>query len=160
MTTNVLKPPDGATARETEVLRLHNIPTPTALGDKCRGLLGMHALSRCDTVSYPNGRGKVSALRVLTQTDIDELDSVLGEESATQTDLQKAGPSFFLSLYCQKESTSLNAARHDIYRKRKIPPPLKSLPPTDAYLALHVQRAHFKCYYGRRRTSLTLQIYN
>ena len=28
MTTNVLKPPDGATARETEVLRLHNIPTP------------------------------------------------------------------------------------------------------------------------------------
>ena len=134
--------------------------TVTALGDKCRGLLGMHALSRCDTVSYPNGRGKVSALRVLTQTDIDELDSVLGEESATQTDLQKAGPSFFLSLYCQKESTSLNAARHDIYRKRKIPPPLKSLPPTDAYLALHVQRAHFKCYYGRRRTSLTLQIYN
>ena len=118
--------------------------TVTALGDKCRGLLGRHALSGCDTVSYPNGRGKVSALRVLTQTDIDELDSVLGEESATQTDLQKAGTSFFLSLYCQKESTSLNAARHDIYRKRKNPPPLKSLPPTDANLALHVQRAHLQ----------------
>ena len=68
----------------------------------------------------------------------------LGEECATQTDLQKAGTSFFLSLYCQKESTSLNAARHDIYRKRKNPPPLKSLPPTDAYLALHVQRAHLQ----------------
>ena len=53
--------------------------TVTALGDKCKGLLGMHALSGCDTVSYPNGRGKVSALRVLTQTDIDERDSVLGE---------------------------------------------------------------------------------
>ena len=118
--------------------------TVTALGDKCRGLLGMHALLGCDTVSYPNGRGKVSALRVLTQTDIDELDSVLGEESATQTDMQKAGTSFFLSLYCQKESTSLNAARHDIYRKRKNPPPLKSLPPTDANLALHVQRAHLQ----------------
>ena len=49
--------------------------TVTALGDKCRGLLGIHALL---SVSYPNGRGKVSALRVLTQTDIDELDSVLG----------------------------------------------------------------------------------
>ena len=35
------------------------------------GLLGMNALSGRDTVSYPNGRGKVSALRVLTQTDID-----------------------------------------------------------------------------------------
>ena len=36
-----------------------------------KGLLGMHALSGSDTVSYPNRRGKVSALRVLTQTDID-----------------------------------------------------------------------------------------
>ena len=35
-----------------------------------KGLLGMHALSGRDTFSYPNGRGKVSALRVLTQTDI------------------------------------------------------------------------------------------
>ena len=52
-----------------------------------KGLLGMHALSGSDTVSYPNGRGKVSALRVLTQTDIDELDSVLGEGSANRRDL-------------------------------------------------------------------------
>ena len=35
------------------------------------GLLGMNALSGRDTVSYTNGRGKVSALRVLAQTDID-----------------------------------------------------------------------------------------
>ena len=30
------------------------------------------------------------------------------------------------------------------YRKRKNPPPLKSLPPTDANLALHMQRAHLQ----------------
>ena len=36
-----------------------------------KGLLGMNALSGRDTISYPNGRGKVSALRVLAQTDID-----------------------------------------------------------------------------------------
>ena len=36
-----------------------------------KGLLGMNALSGRDTVSYPNGRAKVSALRVLAQTDID-----------------------------------------------------------------------------------------
>ena len=133
--------------------------TVTALGDKCRGLLGMHALSGCDTVSYPNGRGKVSALRVLTQTDIDELDSVLGEESATQTDLPKAGTSFFLSLYCQKESTSLNAARHDTERGRirlhwnRFPQPTRTWHCT-------CRERICKCYYGRRRTSLTLQIYN
>ena len=46
-----------------------------------------HALSGCDTVSYPNGKGKVSALKVLNQTDITGLDSVLGEEDATYSDL-------------------------------------------------------------------------
>ena len=36
-----------------------------------KGLLGMHSLSGSDTVSNPNRRGKVPALQVLTQTDID-----------------------------------------------------------------------------------------
>ena len=36
-----------------------------------KGLLGMHSLSGSDTVSNPNGRGKVPTLQVLTQTDID-----------------------------------------------------------------------------------------
>ena len=47
----------------------------TQLGEKCSGILGMHALSGCDTVSYPSGKGKVSALKVLTHTDIPGLDS-------------------------------------------------------------------------------------
>ena len=33
-------------------------------------ILGIHALSGCDTVSYLNGKGKVSVLKVLNQTDI------------------------------------------------------------------------------------------
>ena len=36
-----------------------------------KGLLGMHSLSGSDTVSNPNGRVKVPALQVHTQTDID-----------------------------------------------------------------------------------------
>ena len=42
----------------------------TKNGDKCQAILGMHALSGCATLSYPNGKGKVSALKVLNQTDI------------------------------------------------------------------------------------------
>ena len=61
--------------------------TITQNGDKCKGILGMHALSGCDAVSYPNGKGKVYALKVLNQTDITALDSVLGEEDATYSDL-------------------------------------------------------------------------
>jgi hypothetical protein len=60
--------------------------TVSKLGDKCSGILGMHALSGCDTVSYPNGKGKVSALKVLTQTNIIDLDSILREVDANETD--------------------------------------------------------------------------
>ena len=34
------------------------------LGSKCLQLLGMHALSGCDTVSYPFNKGKVSTLNL------------------------------------------------------------------------------------------------
>ena len=118
--------------------------TVSKLGDKCSGILGMHALSGCDTVSYPNGKGKVSALKVLTQTNIIGLDSILGEVDASETDLIKTGTEFFLALYCQPKSSSMNAARYDIFRRRKTPPSLKSLPPTDMNLKLHIKRAHLQ----------------
>ena len=39
------------------------------LGAKSFQLLGMHALSSCDTVSYPFGHGKAMALKVLKSAD-------------------------------------------------------------------------------------------
>ncbi len=35
------------------------------LGSKCLQLPGMHAISGCDTVSYPFNKGKISALNIL-----------------------------------------------------------------------------------------------
>ena len=92
---------------------------------------------------YPNGRGKVSALRVLTQTDIDELDSVLGEGSANRRDLLTT----YIASFC-----------HSTVRKkapRWMLPGMKytktggtrfhwNRSPTNANLALHVQRAHLQ----------------
>jgi hypothetical protein len=86
----------------------------------------------------------MSALKVLNQTDIDGIDSVLGKADATQSDLIATGTAFFLALYCQKKSTSMSDARYEIYCKQKNPPALKSLPPTDINLALHLQRAHLQ----------------
>jgi hypothetical protein len=72
------------------------------LQDKCLLLLGMHALSGCDTVSYPFGKGKKSAVKAILSHDLDGLDDVLGEEGATQEDLLKVGSSFFLHyMACQ-----------------------------------------------------------
>ena len=47
--------------------------TMDKLEDNCGQLPGMHALSSCDTVSYPYGQGKKSALKVLMNNDIDGL---------------------------------------------------------------------------------------
>ena len=55
---------------------------------KCSQLLGMHAPSGCDTVSYPIGKGKLSALKILDY-DIQGLYTVLGEPNVTMVDLKK-----------------------------------------------------------------------
>ena len=114
------------------------------LGDKCGQLPGIHALSGCDTVSYPYGKGKKSALKVLMNNDIDGLQDVLGEPDISQGQLKAIAGAFFLALYGQKKTDSLNSARYKMYMSRKKPPPLKKLPPTDNNLQLHVFRAHLQ----------------
>ena len=68
----------GVTIKGKTVYDLETVFGPPSLIDQygCirkrrKGLLGMHSLSGSDTVSNLNGRGKVPALQVLTQTDID-----------------------------------------------------------------------------------------
>ena len=41
------------------------IHTAAKLGNKCSDLLPVRALSECDTVSFPYGKGKVSAVNVI-----------------------------------------------------------------------------------------------
>ncbi|KAJ8400372.1 hypothetical protein AAFF_G00397550 [Aldrovandia affinis] len=98
------------------------------LSEQCRSILAMHALSRCYTTSYPAGKGKVSVLKA-TRVDLQITETVRG---------------FFLALYNQRKSASLNVARYDIYRKRKTPPALKTLPPTERNAHLHGRHAHLQ----------------
>ena len=58
------------------------------LGEKCQGLLGMHALSGYNSVSYHCGNGTVSALKVLLGSAMPGLKSVLVEPDATHNDLK------------------------------------------------------------------------
>ena len=109
---------------------------------KCSQLLGVHALSGCDTVSYPFGKGKQSAMKLL-EVDIPGLDQVLGQPGATHAQLKATADSFFLPLYGQNSCTTMmRQSTHS--RSRKKPPPLKKLPPTDDNLQLHVLRAHLQ----------------
>ncbi|KAK3877224.1 hypothetical protein Pcinc_018024 [Petrolisthes cinctipes] len=47
------------------------------LGTKCLQLLAMHAISGCDTVSYPFNKGKIRTLNVLKAGDIPGLFEVM-----------------------------------------------------------------------------------
>ena len=58
--------------------------TVDKLGDKCGQLSGMHALSGCDTISYPYGKDKKSALKVLMNNDMDGPHDVLGVPDISQ----------------------------------------------------------------------------
>lgn len=116
------------------------------LGDTlCSQLLGAHAISGCDTVSYPFGKGKISALKILKAGHFPGLFDVLGEEGATEADLMDVGQKFFSALYGQPSGTSMMQARHDMYtRKQGKPLQIMSLPPTDINLYMHVRRAHLQ----------------
>lgn len=111
------------------------------LGDHSCSILAMHALSGCDTTSYPAGKGKVSALKAMRAVP-GKLLHIIEEEGATDSQITQAVRAFFLALYKQRRSVTLNAARYEIFRKRKTPPALKTLPPTERNMYLRGQRAH------------------
>ncbi len=118
--------------------------TCSDLGPKCLQLLDIHALTGCDTVSYPYGKGKISALNTLLAGDFPGLAHVLGEVETTHTDLMKATESFFTALYRQPLGTAIEDARFTLFTKKKKTPKIMALPPTSANLLLHVLRAHLQ----------------
>lgn len=68
------------------------------IGPNCLQLLGINALSSCDTVSYPHRRGKATAFKALIDGDCSGLFPVLVEEDASQSELMETGLSFFAAL--------------------------------------------------------------
>ena len=77
------------------------------LGSKCLQLR-MHAISGCDTVSYPFNKGKISALNILKAGEFTALYEVLSEENATDAELMETGRRFFTAMYDQPERTTIS----------------------------------------------------
>ena len=86
-------------------------------GTVCSQLLGAHALSACDTDSYPFGKDKASVLKTLKAGNFPGLFDVLGEESATHEDLMAVGQHLFAVLYGQPTGTSMTQARYNMYTR-------------------------------------------
>ena len=91
--------------------------TVISLGAQRKGILATHALCGYDTTSFPCGRGKTMSLNVLMDNGFeDELNATFGEE-VTHDQIMEIGSKFFLALYAQKQSPTLNAAQYAIWVK-------------------------------------------
>src|SRR6218665_3190194 len=113
---------------------IDNNATASKLGNKCYDLLAVHALSGCDTTSYPFGKGKMSAVNLLLKFDLNL--QVFADPEAKEVDWMKAGMTFLSYLYCGKAVDSLSKLRYTLFSKRKDPPKVNNL----AYLPLTSQR--------------------
>jgi len=111
------------------------------LSDKCKDLLGMHAVTGCDTVSYLFRRGKCAALSLLKQHDLGL--HFLGDQSVNMADLITVCRKFFCLLYGASAS-SMNTLRYNIFTSHKSTPRIQALPPTDEAFVPHVLRAHLQ----------------
>ena len=61
-----------------------------------------------------------------------------------QEDVLKAGTNFLASLYGSAQVSDLNSLRYQVFSKKKDPPKIKTLPPTNAAAAEHIRRAHLQ----------------
>ena len=113
------------------------------LGGKCSQLIGLHAISGCDTVSYPFGKGKVSALTVLQKGNVDL--TQFGLASADVANVIEDGHKFFFKWYKSTGTEmAMNELRHRLFASKKDTPKIKSLPPTSTALDEHIKRAHLQ----------------
>ena len=108
--------------------------------------LPAHALSGCDTVSQFYGIGKGKALQAIQSNH--KLDH-LGDINYDMLCVEKEATSFVVACYGGKETASMSEARHMMWKakmatkKLNTAPPLKTLPPTPAFL-MHIRRAHLQ----------------
>ncbi|CAM1319304.1 Uncharacterised protein g7168 [Pycnogonum litorale] len=138
----VYKPVAHVSMRKYDGKVIDITATASKLGDKCFDLLAVHALSGCDTVSYPFGKGKVSALNLMLKLDLNL--HVFTEPDAEEVDWMKAGIDFLSYLYCGKIMESLNNLRYTLFSRKKDPPKIQTLPPTDKSAIEHIKRARLQ----------------
>ena len=105
-------------------------------------LLPIHALTDCDTVSYPLGNGKISAANLLLKSDIN-LDAMCNIDTPDDTIIE-IGSTVLLYLYgCHLQKLTLIATDTNSSTKKENPVRLKSCHQL-MKLLFHIKRAHLQ----------------
>jgi len=116
--------------------------TAMALGDRCQDLLPAHALSGCDSVSYPYGKGKAFVCSMLLKSKVPL--RAFADPDASEEDWTREGFQFLSYLYGGVVASTLDGLRYLLFSKKKDPPKIKSLPPTSEAALQHIKRARIQ----------------
>ena len=122
--------------------------TATELVPKCMQLLAVHALTGYDTVNFPYGKGKSSAVSTLLnhQTELD----MMGEEEAEMLPVIADAHEFMLLLYKKNRPTGfMNELRYSMFSQKKDSS-IKTLPATDPVLHEHINGHTFRPCFGNQ----------
>ena len=130
---------------------LSTILTP----EHCKALLGLHALSGCDSVSAFYSKGKKTFFKLLKNNPeyCAPLKS-LGEAFEVDVSTRRSIETFICRLYGE-ETNSINEARYKIFCSPSRTSQ-SNLPPTQDELDLHISRACYQTAIWRRAKETTI----
>ena len=90
-------------------------------------------------MSYPCGKGEVSAIKTLQQSKILSVvrKAMWRGCNATFDEILAATKHFFLLMYGPNKQMTMSEARYQLFKKNAKPPPLKKLPPIEENMKLY-----------------------
>ena len=116
----------------------------------CKALIGLHALTGCDTVSALAAKGKWRPLQMIAKNQtFDETMKDIGKEWSLSDETFKGTEELVCNLY-GKKCTSVNSLWYELHCAKggKIEP--EALPPCQSSLRLYVSRANYQAAVWRR----------
>ena len=121
--------------------------------DITHALIGLHAITGCDSVSGFYGKGKLKAAKLLfKEVEYQQALGSLGMQYEVSEQLHEKLKNFVCHLYGQQTSDNVNEARFNLFRVGKHSEEL--LPPTNDSLEKHVLRANYQAAVWRRSWDL------
>ena len=120
--------------------------------DACEALIGLHALTGCDTVSAFASKGKWRPVQMVVKNQgyVKTMKDI-GKEWSVNEATFRATEEFVCQLY-GKKCTSVDSLRYELHcaKAGKVEP--EALPPCQSSLRLHVSRANYQAAIWRRAT--------
>ena len=121
-----------------------------------KALIGIHALTGCDTVSAFCGKGKWKAIQLFQKkSEYLQVMARIGETCDLSEEVFRAKEAFVCNLY-GNEVDSVDLLRYKLYCAKggKVEP--EALPPCQSSLRLHVKRSNYQAAIWRRALIVSL----